>query len=523
MDTTKLYKTIIFIISLSLVILAISSNLYAEDEPDEVGEALEEELAAEPTDVTESSSVWELVGHAGNIQYPIFGILIIGLFLISLRSYELYMDSQLESDLRETSFANMSLEQINTKISSQSDFMLSRIMAKILNVFQTNKNADYLHDEISNYNDIQKDNFNSFKNRIDFLSDTAGALGLLGTVWGMFIVFSSGALEQEVILAGMGIALMSTLLGLVVSIILNFCSTITEGYFSKHLEKVTSKADELRFRLIELSESQGTEYKEVAPPVNNNDTAKFKQVQVDTNQNDKPKAAEKSKQTHTSAEKSAQETRKAAEPAMLVAVSDINKVSAGETLDNFQTKLLDTSENPVEAAKLEIMPDGESRVNGKTNKSVIQTDKNGVAKFKWDVGKAAGTKKVLVKYPDSTTKKIEKEVSVDVTAGEPASIKLLTNHQAASIETKLDKPIIAIVNDEFGNPVNKQPVQMRVTMGNGKLKNGVTELEAQTDNDGKVYIDFELGSTPGFNAVEVKIPEYELLETFQAVGQEVTA
>jgi biopolymer transport protein ExbB/TolQ len=71
----------------------------------------------------------------------------------------------------------------------------------------------------------------------------------------MFMVFSSGTLEREIILVGMGIALLSTFLGLIVSIILNFCSTLTEGYFSKHLENVTTKADELRFRLIELSES----------------------------------------------------------------------------------------------------------------------------------------------------------------------------------------------------------------------------------------------------------------------------
>jgi biopolymer transport protein ExbB/TolQ len=40
----------------------------------------------------------------------------------------------------------------------------------------------------------------------------------MGTVWGMFTVFFQGSAEQEVILRGMGIALITTLLGLVVTI-----------------------------------------------------------------------------------------------------------------------------------------------------------------------------------------------------------------------------------------------------------------------------------------------------------------
>lgn len=201
-----------------------------------------------------SANLWDLVGQAGIMQYPIFGVLIIGIFLISLKAFELTSDKRLNRTLRHTGFERLDIKDIRKRISNEPDHMLSRLMAKLLNVFLTNRKADYLHDEISNYYSNEQHKYSTFKNRIDFLSDTAGALGLLGTVWGMFIVFSSGALEKDVILAGMGLALMSTLLGLVVSIILNFFSTITEGYFARHLETVASKADELRFRLIELGE-----------------------------------------------------------------------------------------------------------------------------------------------------------------------------------------------------------------------------------------------------------------------------
>lgn len=205
------------------------------------------------TEAFSSTSIWTLLEQAGGIRFPIYGILIIGLLLIFIKVFELIQDRKSQKKLEEFGFSTMNLEEIRNTINGSSGFMLSFIMAKLLNVFANNQNTDYLHDEISTYNQLKQDEFATFKQRIDFLSDTAGALGLLGTVWGMFLVFSTGSSEKETILIGMGVALMSTLLGLVVSIILNFFTTLTQGFFTKHLQKVIDKADELRFRLIEIS------------------------------------------------------------------------------------------------------------------------------------------------------------------------------------------------------------------------------------------------------------------------------
>lgn len=200
-----------------------------------------------------STSIWDLVEQAGGIRYPIYAILIVGLLLIFGKVFELAQDKKLQKELEKASFADATLDDIITLVSSQSGHMLSAVMAKLLNVYSNNKASEMLHSEISSYNLLKQDEFSTFKQRIDFLSDTAGALGLLGTVWGMFLVFSSGSSDKETILIGMGVALMSTLLGLVVSIILNFFTTMTQGFFTKHLQAVSEKADELRFRLIELS------------------------------------------------------------------------------------------------------------------------------------------------------------------------------------------------------------------------------------------------------------------------------
>jgi biopolymer transport protein ExbB/TolQ len=206
------------------------------------------------SDQSTLNNLFALLEQAGGIRYAIYLVLVIGIFLLCLKAYDLLNDKGKSKSLFDKSFRYMDIQDIFKAIASEKDHMLSRIAAVQLNVYQSSKSAEYLHDEISNYNRFHQDNFSIYRSRIDFLSDTAGALGLLGTVWGMFMVFSTGNLEKEQILAGMGVALLTTLLGLVVSIILNFFTTIIQSYFSKYLELIVDKADELRFRLMELNE-----------------------------------------------------------------------------------------------------------------------------------------------------------------------------------------------------------------------------------------------------------------------------
>lgn len=201
-----------------------------------------------------STSIWDLVEQAGGIRFPIYGILVVGLLLIFSKVFELLQDKKKQEQLAKSSLTESGINEITSLVSSQSGHMLSAVMAKLLNVYANQKATETLHNEISSFNAVKQEEFATFKQRIDFLSDTAGALGLLGTVWGMFLVFSTGSSDKETILIGMGVALMSTLLGLVVSIILNFFTTVTQGFFTKHLQAVSEKADELRYRLIELSQ-----------------------------------------------------------------------------------------------------------------------------------------------------------------------------------------------------------------------------------------------------------------------------
>ena len=183
---------------------------------------------------------WSLTQQAGPLRWPIFLILAFGLVQVFVKLWELIRDGRVSAKLGSVDLASMSLRDITELLRAQDESMLSSLQATMLNVFETRPGEGLLHDEISNFVAFKQTQFEVFRRRMDFLSDTAGALGLMGTVWGMFTVFFQGSAEQDVILRGMGIALITTLLGLVVSIILNFSATELSTFFGRRLEKVST-------------------------------------------------------------------------------------------------------------------------------------------------------------------------------------------------------------------------------------------------------------------------------------------
>ncbi len=198
--------------------------------------------------------LWNIIGKAGGFQWPIFGILVIGLFLILAKVYELFQDRWAGAALEEAPIPEMGTQEIVDLVQNQQQSMLAEMHATLLNVYRTTQDAGTLHEEVANFVQSQRERFDTFTRRVDFLADTAGAVGLLGTVWGMFTLFYGGNIsDKQAILGGMGVALISTLLGLIASITLNLISTEVYSFFDSRIDQIEDEGDELRFRLLELA------------------------------------------------------------------------------------------------------------------------------------------------------------------------------------------------------------------------------------------------------------------------------
>lgn len=195
---------------------------------------------------------WSLTKLGGGISVAIAAVFAIGIFLIVMQVYELTRDKIRSRNLLAINYRQLSVGEAGKLVKQHPDNYAGRLYSILLSIFHTTGNTRDFHDEIANYIELMQDRFGTFKSRLAFLSDTAGALGLLGTVWGMFATFFGGNLDSQRILNGMGLALVTTLIGLVVSIILNFFATEVFGLFNKRMELVAAKADEFRLWLMAI-------------------------------------------------------------------------------------------------------------------------------------------------------------------------------------------------------------------------------------------------------------------------------
>jgi len=477
--------------------------------------------------------LWDLIGEAGGFQYPIFGLLAIGLFLISAKLYELYKDRKAAEELENASLEEMEMKRIAMLVANQEESMLAELEATMINVFQTTKDADTLHEEIANYIQFQRDRFDIFRSRINFLADTAGAIGLLGTVWGILTVFTGGGIDDEQrVLAGMGVALISTLLGLVVSITLNLISTEVYSFFDDRLEQIEDKADELRFRLLELGFERTNGSEEAV-----SDQARSSSVASAVPESREPASARKEASGSPPRSGSAQQTKGIGDPEssgagfseeqfseenvlyQLRAVDQPQEAVVAETLTDIRLQVREKSGEPVSREEVQVrVGSGEGKLNGTETEIIRRSDKEGCVSFDWHMPESPKTCELQATVPVSDESEASCSLSITVEPGPPRHYKQDGDNQGAKVGNKVPNPFAIKLVDEYQNPVPGCKVKYSVESGRGKFENGNESVEVVTNKNGVAAVDFFVGNEPGLNRITAKVRNQET--SFQAMALE---
>jgi biopolymer transport protein ExbB/TolQ len=455
---------------------------------------------------------WSLTQQAGPLRWPIFLVLAFGLVQVFLKLWEFTRDRAVSRRLNAADFSSMSLPQIVALVEKQEASMLASLQSTMLNVFHTRPGEGLLHDEISNFVTFQQGQFAVFQRRMEFLSDTAGALGLMGTVWGMFTVFFQGSAEQDVILRGMGIALIITLLGLVVSIILNLSATELSTFFSKRLEQLSRKSDELRFRLMELAPTP----QPVAAPA----PAPAPAVEAPSKE-PKPAPTASSDATASSDPAPTPPRSEPAAPAWKYVELE-NGSGSGRAGSEADLVLLVRAADgsPAEDVTVVVSVSGsDGTLNGGQRSVRVSSDAEGRVPVSCTLPERAGAFAVDVALPEQPGPATR--IELDVAPAAPAKAAVEGNNQAAVAGMRLPLPLGVRVMDRFGNPVPDVEVVFEVTQGDGRLGSGGGRHEAATGADGRAISAFVLGNEAGQNSVRASVAGTAQAVDFVAFGTEV--
>jgi biopolymer transport protein ExbB/TolQ len=207
----------------------------------------------------EKLTAWDILWMCDWFTWPFIALTAIGLVFIIHRALLEYRQKVRARSLLAQPIEYAGLSQFVKLLNVIEPNRASLLFQQMINTFNKTRKAEALQDEVNSYVQGEKDALDGFNRIIGFLSDTAGALGLLGTVWGIFVVFYAGKMDGPSILKGMSIALITTLVGLIISLLLNMGSLAIFSLFNRQLKLISERAEELRqaLLLVQLRPSAG--------------------------------------------------------------------------------------------------------------------------------------------------------------------------------------------------------------------------------------------------------------------------
>lgn len=218
----------------------------------EVKGPVETGTPVEPTAWEESSlrETWYQFFEKGRpISDLIALVFLVGLLFAIDETRKILFDSLRSRRLWRMNLMRSNFDEIEKEVAKHPNTHIGHLVGTLLTSYRTTGNLAGINQDISFFIQSLHDQFNSFRSRLDLLSDSAGALGLLGTVWGIFITFEVENWTQDTVLRGMGLALVTTFIGIIVSLILNLLSTEVFNYFNRRNERLQVKVVEFRKNL----------------------------------------------------------------------------------------------------------------------------------------------------------------------------------------------------------------------------------------------------------------------------------
>lgn len=209
-----------------------------------------------PTTATEnvviSESVKEFIDKGKPIGHVIILLLIIGVFFAVDQVRVHLLEKIRGGDIYKAGIVSMQREAVDDLIRSGGKSKVGRLLTDVSRIHRQSADMSLISSEAEFYREKEEHRFNTFEARMAFLADTAGGLGLLGTVWGIYRGFAAKSVAQsnDDLLAAMGIALVTTFMGIVVSVILNWMSTEMGAVFRGRIMAALEKVEDYREVLV---------------------------------------------------------------------------------------------------------------------------------------------------------------------------------------------------------------------------------------------------------------------------------
>ena len=197
-------------------------------------------------------SVKAFIDKGKPISHVILGLLVVAIVLMVDQLRQHLLERLRGTKIYKTDLGEVSVKEFEEIADQGKKSSVGRFLSDAVGVYKQSGDLSMVSAESEFYREKAEHRFNTFEARMAFLADTAGGLGLLGTVWGIYRGFAAKAVAQsnEDLLAAMGVALVTTFLGIVVSVIINRMSTEMGAAVRNRIMSAMTKIENYREILI---------------------------------------------------------------------------------------------------------------------------------------------------------------------------------------------------------------------------------------------------------------------------------
>jgi len=221
---------------------------------------------AQNADSPAKLTVWNIIKMTDWLFWPFTLITAVGIMLCIYFTLLELQDKSRSRRLLQSEIKPNDIRSVLQVIRGGQASRASRLLNQMIATFNKTNHAEPISNDVGQFLNGERESFETFNRVINFLSDSAGALGLLGTVWGIFQTFHAGKLDGPTILQGMSISLVTTLVGLIISLLLNMGATYVFTIFNEQLKSISGKAEELRQALLYLENRTNGHYQTEPAP-----------------------------------------------------------------------------------------------------------------------------------------------------------------------------------------------------------------------------------------------------------------
>lgn len=200
-------------------------------------------------------NILDIVGLAGGFQWPILFVFVLGLGALMHTLMRLFNDERESKDLRKWEIQEMKTKDFRDAAKQGGQSVYHTLLSRLLRRIEFTSDHGALLKTVSAVIQMQDDRLAMTNKLVTYCSSASGGLGLAGTLVGMYSSFAAAGTDPSAVYVGISLALVSTLLGVAASLVLEAAETFVSRYAGKQYAVSREWGEDLCARMSHLMKS----------------------------------------------------------------------------------------------------------------------------------------------------------------------------------------------------------------------------------------------------------------------------